>query len=247
MPICPQGHDSPTADYCDYCGWPMSAPGQQAQPPNQPYSMEPPQQPGPMHLPPQYQQHPPSTAGLVMCPICSTPQTERYCEECGYDYDLRAQQQPPAFTGYPQQPQAPQPQQAQPPQMPQPQLQQPQQPQQPGPQSRPGPDYSGMSQPYQQQPPQAYQQQPQQPQQAQQPYSGAPVGTYGGVSYSTGDTSGGFSNDFMLQPPVGEQQQPPQQPTGRGTWVAVVNADREYFDDMMARSGPDAAGLYFPP
>ena len=266
MPICPQGHDSPTADYCDYCGWPMSAPGQQAQSTPQ-YSMEPnPQQPGPMHLPPQYQQHPPSTAGLVMCPICSTPQTERYCEECGYDYDLRAQQQPPAFTGYPppqareqQPPQAPQPPQVPQPQMQQPVLQQPTSPQQPGPQSRPGPgpgpgpEYSGMSQPYQQQPPpQAYQQpqQPQQPQAPQQPqppqqqYSGAP-GTYGGVSYSTGDTSGGFSTDFMLKPPTGEQQQP--QPTGRGTWVAVVNADREYFDDMMARSGPDAAGLYFPP
>ncbi|QMU68083.1 FHA domain-containing protein [Streptacidiphilus sp. P02-A3a] len=242
MPICPQGHDSPTADYCDYCGWPMSAPGQQVQPPAQQYSMEPHPPVGPMHVPPQYQQHPPSTTGLVMCPICSTPQTERYCEECGYDYDLRAQQQPPAFTGYQQQPQQ--------------QLQQPPAPQQPGPQSRPGPDYGGMSQPYQQPPqqqqPQAYQQQqpPQQAYQQQQPqqeqYGGAP-GTYGGVSYSTGDTNGGFSTDFMLKPPVGEQPQPPQPPTGRGTWVAVVNADREYFDDMMARSGPDAAGLYFPP
>ncbi|QMU80089.1 FHA domain-containing protein [Streptacidiphilus sp. PB12-B1b] len=53
----------------------------------------------------------------------------------------------------------------------------------------------------------------------------------------------------MLQPPAGEQQQQQHQPPqgGRGTWVAVVAADREYFDDMMARSGPDAAGLYFPP
>ena len=281
MPICPQGHDSPTTDYCDYCGWPMSAPGQQSQPAEQqaqpvhapqqgqqqgqqqshPYG----QQQGPpygMEQPPMtYQQHPPSTTGLVMCPICSTPQTERYCEECGYDYDLaspsrRASQQqppPPAFGGYPQQhqpqqqPPAP-PQHHQPPQ--QPQQQQP--PQYQAPPQRPGPDF-GMSSPYQQQPPQpqppqhqqAYQQQPQQPQPAP-PYGGQP-GNYGGVTYSTGDTSGGFGTDFMLEPPAGEQHLQAPQPSGRGTWVAVVNADRDYFDDMMARSGPDAAGLYFPP
>jgi hypothetical protein len=57
----------------------------------------------------------------------------------------------------------------------------------------------------------------------------------------------------VLQPPTPEQGRPQsappmQQPqAARGTWVAVVSADREYFDDMMARSGPDASGLYFPP
>jgi hypothetical protein len=35
--------------------------------------------------------------------------------------------------------------------------------------------------------------------------------------------------------------------TGLGTaWIAVITADREYFTAMMARSGPDADGLYFP-
>ncbi len=242
MPICPQGHDSPTSDYCDYCGWPMSAPGQQSQQ-QQPQQ---PQQP--------YQQHPPSTAGLVMCPICSTPQTERYCEECGFDYDLASpsrrvqppapapapapvqaappqqQQQPPAFPGYPASQQQP------------PQQQQPYQPQ---------PRYE--QQPPQQQaypPPQQEQAPPPQPQAPQpSPPYGVPAGTYGGVTYSTGETSGGFSTDFMLQPPGGESDPMLKQPQapGRGTWVAVVAADRAYFDDMMARSGPDAAGLYFPP
>ena len=284
MPICPQGHDSPTADYCDYCGWPMSAPGQQAQQPQQgqqgqqpgqpnpPYSSDPlsQQQPGPMYgsTHPAAFQHPPSTTGLVMCPICSTPQTGRYCEECGYDYDLsspsrRVQQPPPpAFTGY-EQPQQQPPQQSQhqphqqphqqqgPPPVAQPPVQQPPQ-QQPGPLSRPQPDYnSGLSQPYQQQPPQQqpqqyqppqqYQQQPpQQPQQPQYPTGGG--NGFSGSGYITGDTGGG-GTDFVLRPPV----EPQQQQLGRGTWVAVVNADREYFDDMMARSGPDAAGLYFPP
>lgn len=33
----------------------------------------------------------------------------------------------------------------------------------------------------------------------------------------------------------------------RTTWFAVIAADRQYFTDMMARSGPEAAGLFFPP
>lgn len=36
-------------------------------------------------------------------------------------------------------------------------------------------------------------------------------------------------------------------PPGAGTaWTAVVAADRVYFTAMMARSGPEAEGLYFP-
>ncbi|MFC1409766.1 FHA domain-containing protein [Streptacidiphilus sp. N1-12] len=223
MPICPQGHDSPTADYCDYCGWPIAEQGQQ-----------PAQQQQPQH---QHQQWgapepAPQTAGLEMCPICATPQTGRYCEECGYDYDLaspsrRAQQQPPQpQQGYGQ----PQPQQGYDPGYGQPQ----QQPQQ------------GYGQPQQQ--PGGYRQptQPPAPAAPSPPY-GVAAGTYGGVQYSTGDTSGGFGTDFLLQPP--QESQPGQQsrPVGRGTWVATVAADRDYFNDMMARSGPDAAGLYFPP
>ena len=250
MPICPQGHDSPTSDYCDYCGWPMSAPGQQSQ--QQPQQ---PQQP--------YHQHPPSTTGLVMCPICSTPQTERYCEECGFDYDLASPSrrvQPPAPAPAPAAPQPPQHQHQQP--QHQQQAPQPQPPAYgypiPQPPSQSLSQQQAQQQPYQPQPPQqqGYQPQQQAPQQPQAPQPsppyGVPAGTYGGVSYSTGETSGGFSTDFMLQPPVSgadpmlNQPQQPQSP-GRGTWVAVVAADRAYFDDMMARSGPDAAGLYFPP
>jgi hypothetical protein len=37
------------------------------------------------------------------------------------------------------------------------------------------------------------------------------------------------------------------QPAGAGTaWIAVIAADRAYFTAMMARSGPEAGGLYFP-
>ncbi|MHA6759978.1 FHA domain-containing protein [Streptacidiphilus sp. PAMC 29251] len=229
MPICPQGHDSPTADYCDYCGWPIAEQGQHGQ-----------QQHGQQQPAQQQQWAPeptPQTAGLEMCPICSTPQTGRYCEECGYDYDLpspsrraqQPQQQPPQQQqqGYGQPQQGYNPDYGQPQQ--QPQQQQPQQ---------------GYGQPQQQ--PNAYQPPTPAPAPAPSPPYGVPAGTYGGVQYSTGDTSGGFGTDFMLQPPQ-ESQSQQQRPAGRGTWVATVAADRDYFNDMMARSGPDAAGLYFPP
>jgi hypothetical protein len=49
-------------------------------------------------------------------------------------------------------------------------------------------------------------------------------------------TSG--SGDFLLPPP--------EAPAAPGTWTAVVVADRDYFSAMMARSGPDSQGLYFP-
>lgn len=48
---------------------------------------------------------------------------------------------------------------------------------------------------------------------------------------------------------VGPQAVPTVVPTapGPGTaWVAVIHADREYFTATMARSGPEAQGLYFP-
>jgi hypothetical protein len=49
------------------------------------------------------------------------------------------------------------------------------------------------------------------------------------------------SGDFLLPPP-----DPGPQPAGPTTWTAIVAADRDYFTAMMARSGPDARGLYFP-
>ncbi|MEZ0065776.1 hypothetical protein ABIA32_001776 [Streptacidiphilus sp. MAP12-20] len=209
MPICPHGHNSQTTDYCDYCGTPIT--GQPAMPP-QPMPGGQPAQPTP-------------TAGLPVCPICATPKTGRYCEECGYDWDLAAQQQP-----------------------------------------RPG--QTPMQPPVQQQPmaPPAQVSPPPTPP-APAPVS-APVSGYTG--YVTGDTSGG-NTEYRIAPPnpapsagggypqpdpFGQQQadpfgrqQPPQPPAPayRGTWIAVVSADREYFQAMMTRSGPDAAGLYFPP
>jgi hypothetical protein len=71
-------------------------------------------------------------------------------------------------------------------------------------------------------------------------------------------TSG--SGDFLLPPPVNpyeaspyeaspyepNQYEAPEAPAATATWTAVIAADRDYFTAMMARSGPDAQGLYFP-
>ncbi|MFG3053652.1 FHA domain-containing protein [Kitasatospora sp. NPDC048239] len=213
------------------------------------------------------------TEGLVVCPICRSPQTGRFCEECGYDYELSApsRRQHPAPAAGHAPPQAPAPlnipaayggPQSAPPQA------HPQQghPQQPHPQAAPQPH------------PQAHPQQPHQQQQAG--HGGAPSGygypppapnpapgpgypeqqpqqpqrdDSGPVYAQPGPTGRGeeFGTSFNLAPPVpqpGQQpgQQAPPEPV-RTNWIAVVSADRDYFTDMMARSGPEAAGLFFPP
>ncbi|MER7580309.1 FHA domain-containing protein [Kitasatospora sp. NPDC097691] len=210
------------------------------------------------------------TEGLVVCPICRSPQTGRFCEECGYDYDLStpSRRQPPtvgapapgpaqppplnipaAYGGAPQQPQAPYGQA--------PYGQAPHEQHQAAPQAAVAPPV------------------PQQPQAPAQPHTyGYPpsIGQEGGsmpegafpeaplredsgpvYAQPTGpgpnNRGGDFGTSFHLAPPQPQQPQQeaaPAEPV-RTTWIAVVSADRDYFTDMMARSGPEAAGLFFPP
>ncbi|WP_441249896.1 FHA domain-containing protein [Kitasatospora sp. McL0602] len=278
MPICPRGHESQAEDWCDFCGFPMTAPPgvalpgagtfggspapaapshqhhqypQQHAQPQQPYGQQQPQHPQAQQSPqgqhPQQhgQQHnqPQVTAGLVTCPICRTPQTGRYCEECGYDFDLSApsQRQPSpggnlGGYGYPQPaPAGPPPAQA-------------------NPYSQPTP-YPPAAPPVAPAAPAApaspYQQAPGFPQ-----ANGFPEAEgceHSGPVYAQpgpGGPGDDFGTSFRLAPP-GSTPPPPtglpaQQPV-RTTWMAVVSADRDYFTDMMARSGPEAAGLFFPP
>ncbi|WP_042379205.1 FHA domain-containing protein [Streptacidiphilus melanogenes] len=270
MPICPNGHTSQTTDYCDYCGTPMT--GQPAAPqPQQPGAGQPWQQPAPSAPAPAT-----PTAGLPVCPICTTPRTGRYCEECGYDWDLAQQGAAPSPAPVPGGP-SPMGQPFQ-----QPAQQSVQHPFQQPFQQSPAQQQPFQQQPFQQQPP--FQQSPAQQQPLQQPLQSGPPqapvqqpglaepvsgpvtnGGYG--AYITGDTNGG-NTEYVLAPPTpagpdgggapgldpfgppsGSMGQAPQQgaPGYRGTWIAVVSADRDYFQDMMNRSGPDAAGLYFPP
>ncbi|MGW4892332.1 FHA domain-containing protein [Kitasatospora sp. NPDC004240] len=234
------------------------------------------------------------TEGLAVCPICRTPQTGRFCEECGYDYDLAtpSRRQPPAYEqpqppapgpaplnippsyGGPAAPQPPAaPAQPAPPRggygYPQPGAAGGYPPPAPAPEAYEQPQPPAYEQPSYEQP--AYEQPPAQPQppayeQPQPPYEayqgGGYPGTAGGAPAAAGaarEESGPvyaqpgrtgrgeeFGTSFNLAPPV---QQPPAAPAeqARTTWIAVVSADRDYFTDMMARSGPEAAGLFFPP
>ncbi|MER5865301.1 FHA domain-containing protein [Kitasatospora sp. NPDC002040] len=210
------------------------------------------------------------TAGLLTCPICRTPQTGRYCEECGFDYELSSpasqqQQRPVGGYGFPPPAPAPVPTPApyQPPVPPPPPMPSPYQP--PVPPPAPTPEPSPFPPPGTQHG-QHGQHGGQQSGQHGAP-SGAPVGhgqfeqgdpfrknaafqgaeglesfdsgpTYAQPGSAPGDE---FGTSFHLQPP-GAQPAPV-----RSTWIAVVTADRDYFTDMMARSGPEAAGLFFPP
>lgn len=59
MPVCPDGHTSATSDYCDVCGAKLGGAA------------------------PVVAAAPPATGG---CPVCQTPRTGRFCEECGHDF-----------------------------------------------------------------------------------------------------------------------------------------------------------------
>ncbi|MBD0689574.1 FHA domain-containing protein [Streptomyces sp. CBMA123] len=197
------------------------------------------------------------TEGLAVCPICRSPQTGRFCEECGYDYELSTPSRRQVPAGAAPAP-APAPGPAQPPPLNIPAAYggtaQPAQ-------APPGPPVP--PQPHQAHQPQApgYPQQPEYPHTYGYPppegaFPEAPVREDSGPVYAQPagpgpNTRGGdFGTSFHLAPP---QSQPQAQPEGvpaepvRANWIAVVSADRDYFTDMMARSGPEAAGLFFPP
>ncbi|MFJ5233935.1 FHA domain-containing protein [Kitasatospora sp. NPDC088391] len=250
-----------------------------------------PQPGGPYGAPPP--PPPPPTGALANCPICRSPQTGRYCEECGYDYNLATTARPPGpapAAGLPQgygfPPPSPQPpappasaappaappaapqapsafEPRRPPQSPyEPPQPPPAQPQSQSPYERPGfpPAAPGPAAPP---PPPAYPSAPS--------FDKGPAAAFPDVDYErTGPVyaepsapqqqPGGeeFGTSFRLSPPGaqpgqpgqpgpgGQHGQPPAAPQ-RATWYAVVAADRAYFEDMMARSGPEASGLYFPP
>jgi hypothetical protein len=62
MPICREGHNSATDDYCDECGAPIVTT----------------ERSGGV-----------SSGAAETCPVCGTPRTGRFCEEDGYDFVLR--------------------------------------------------------------------------------------------------------------------------------------------------------------
>jgi len=78
MPICPKGHDSAAADYCDECGAAIGglAVAAVTADPNQPPVVASPD---------------PSLDGYGSpCPSCRTPRAGRFCEVCGHDFATEA-------------------------------------------------------------------------------------------------------------------------------------------------------------
>jgi FHA domain len=67
MATCPKGHESATLDYCEVCGARMGA------------------APAPAAAP---SPAPSPSSEAVLCPVCQTPKTGRFCEEDGYDFLL---------------------------------------------------------------------------------------------------------------------------------------------------------------
>ncbi|WP_031077179.1 FHA domain-containing protein [Streptomyces sp. NRRL WC-3742] len=247
MPICPRGHESQAEDWCDFCGFPMTPPppappGAHQVPPGVPGAYPPPVAPPPFpgaHAPqPPAPAHPGLTEGLALCPICRSPQTGRFCEECGYDYELStpssrqpgpahtppaAHNPPPlnipsAYGGAPQPPAAP---------------------------AAPQPPAAGQPAAPETAYPHTY---GYPPPEGAFPDSGLGEETSGPVyagAPGPNNRGGDYGTSFHLAPPQG---QPPAEPGPvRTNWIAVVAADRDYFTDMMARSGPEASGLFFPP
>ncbi|MDR1513226.1 MAG: zinc ribbon domain-containing protein, partial [Propionibacteriaceae bacterium] len=74
MPICPDGHDSKTTDFCDQCGMPLPAGA-----PDPGAGLASPAPAAPLQAP-------------ETCPHCGAPKPwgALFCEACGYDYTTGA-------------------------------------------------------------------------------------------------------------------------------------------------------------
>ena len=218
MPTCPNGHQSGTDDWCEVCGMRMPAP------PSASYGSRPPSSSAASSASSSSSTPPSSfsayegepTAVAQLCPQCGTAR-EGAAQFCE---ECAYNFQTNTATAHP------------------------------SPTIAPGyPPY------------QRYESQLSRPSQVNRPAEPLP-------SESVTVTSGG-SGDFLLDPPS-ERVPPAVAPTdpasanpansagsanpanpapekSAGTsWLAVISADREYFTATMARSGPDAEGLYFP-
>ncbi|MFD8086277.1 FHA domain-containing protein [Kitasatospora sp. NPDC059722] len=218
----------------------------------------PPMPPGAVPPPPPAPAPQGLTEGLTVCPICRSPQTGRFCEECGYDYDLSTpsrRQAPAGHAPVPPPAQAPAPLNipaaygGPAPAPVQPPVHQ-HAPAQPMP-AQPMPAQPMPSQPQPPVQPHTYSYPPPENGYPEAAFPEAPVREDSGPVYADPGNRD-FGTSFNLAPPMPAQPDPqqhaavPPQPV-RTNWIAVVAADREYFTEMMARSGPEAAGLFFPP
>jgi hypothetical protein len=88
--VCPSGHASQTADYCDQCGAPIAAPGAAPGPGATPHATA--------VLPVVEELDTSPSARREPCPACGAARSgdDRYCEACGYDFESP----PPAAIGW---------------------------------------------------------------------------------------------------------------------------------------------------
>ena len=78
MARCPAGHESQAGDYCDTCGLVI---GGEAPAPAAPLAQSSAAVPGPGL-------GAPGAGGGSPCPVCQAERNGRFCEECGYDFEL---------------------------------------------------------------------------------------------------------------------------------------------------------------
>ncbi|WP_461010415.1 FHA domain-containing protein [Streptomyces capparidis] len=236
MPTCPMGHESETGDYCSVCGRLMAAPPRPAPHRPAPHHPGPPHPAGPggSYPPPESGPEPlgpdpDATAAVELCPRCRTPREdgEAYCEGCRWQFGAgQAAAAPPPPPAPPRMPPPPPPAPvgAPPPAPPAhvPPAHVPPAPVPPAP-VPPGPAPSA----------------------APPPWGAAPQ-------------PDSVESSYRLQPPAQQPGPPPisrppldgapiPRSAGPASWYVTVTADREYYAAMMARSGPEAQHLFFPP
>lgn len=241
MPTCPNGHQSESDDWCDECGLRISMSTAVPAPP--------PVAPAPRlgaPAPPPFNPAFPNSAPGQPCPNCGTPREgmAAFCEECQYNF-LTLPPLPP--TGRP-----PGPPLSSAPPFP-----------------LPVPPFPPLTEREGSRPSRVNR--PAEPLSPAATITG--VSTTGhpptvSPSATPGPPPGDESGDFLLPPPTtghtptAEQSQLPPNPRPvhpvhpvrpvvpvrpvPDVWTAVVAADRQYFTSMMARSGPEATGLFFP-
>jgi len=261
MPMCPNGHQSEAYDYCGTCGLRITAPSSSygTRPPSPvsstsspsssaPSSVQPPAPPYGSPQVPGSADPPPGMAAAEQCPQCGTPRegASLFCEECRYNFGTRTVTVDPASgpAGAPAAPEVPPYQRYD---------SQRSRPSQVNRSAEPVPSGDFLLSP---------------PSSAVRPAVAAPTaGTAAsappqGAAAPAGPAAP--SHASAAPPAAAPGSVPPAQDpaagaaafsgraavpaqAGPGTaWTAVVAADRAYFTAMMARSGPEAEGLYFP-
>ena len=226
MAVCPNGHDSASDDFCDICGMRVGGPPAAGAPAGQP-----PTGPLPAAAPasPAYAAEP--------CPRCGIPRTGQFCEACGFNFagprftpsPPPAPAPPPASGGYSTS------------------------------QPAPGSGGYGASQPA----PGSGGYSSSQP----GPRPACPSADYGTGGHSSGQSPSPAPTipPTSVAAPVSPGPPAPSAPPGeaaasapagppsmssfpypQATWTVVVGADRTYYEQVQAVTGPEGVAVTFP-